>query len=89
MRFIKLAKILRIYRLIAVVKMVKVFRNQKFVEYIIQKINVSPDTQTIFISLIRLVCLLHFIGCFWASIAVAFSFEERENWMKNHYSVDN
>lgn len=88
-RLVKLAKILRMYRMITMIKMVRIFRHQKFVEVFIARMSPNPDTQSILSSVVRMVSLLHFIGCFWAIIAVMMEAEDRETWMVAHYSLDN
>ena len=70
LRFLKLAKMTRIYRILVVFKLSRVIKNQKILEVLQRALTFSPDTYQIFHALINGLFLLHVIGCLWAVVTV-------------------
>jgi len=82
-RFLKLTKFARIYRLLSLFKMMKMFRNNKFMEITLTYLNISPDMKQIFSSLIRMVFLLHIVGCTFAIVALLSGQEKGISWISS------
>ena len=71
-RFLKLTKFTRLYRLLALFKIIKLFKNHKYLEIAVSYLHVSGDVKQIISSLIRMVFLLHIVGCSFAIVAWMF-----------------
>lgn len=68
-RFLKLTKLTRLYRLLALFKLVKLFKNHKYLEIAVSYLHISPDAKQIVSSLVRMVFLLHIVGCSFGIVA--------------------
>ena len=69
-RFLKLTKFTRLYRLLTLFKMLKLFKNHRHLEIAVSYLNVSSDMKQIISSLVRMVFLLHIVGCSFAIVAL-------------------
>jgi hypothetical protein len=69
-KFFKFLKATRIYKVITIVKLVRVFKQQKYIEALLQKVTISPVFSALVGNLIKLMFLLHFVGCTWAIVAM-------------------
>ena len=70
LKFVKFLKAARIYKVITIVRLVRVFRQQKYIEALLQKVTISPTFSALISNLIKLMFLLHFVGCTWAIVAM-------------------
>ena len=68
-RIIKLAKMARLYRLLTLFKLFRLFKNHRILEIAVQYFNLTPDTKQIIFSLVRMIFLLHVVGCIYAIAA--------------------
>ena len=68
-RFLKLTKFTRLYRLLTLFKIIKLFRNHRYLELVVSYLHLSPDARQVISSLIRMVFLLHIVGCSFAIVA--------------------
>ena len=73
----------RLYRLLTVFKLFRVIKNQKILEALQIFLHFPHDTKQIVYSFIRMVFLLHVIGCLWAAIATLTFDEIRVNWVRD------
>ena len=80
-RFLKLTKFARIYRLLSFFKLFKMFRNNKFMEIVLTYLHISPDMKQIISSLIRMMFLLHIVGCTLAIVALLSGQEYMVSWI--------
>ena len=69
-RFLKLTKFTRLYRLLALFKIIKLFKNHRYMEVAVSYLHLSPDQRQVISSLIRMVFLLHIVGCSFAIVAL-------------------
>ena len=83
LRFLKLAKMARLYRILTVFKLSRVIKNQKVLEALQRLLTFSPDTSQIFHAFISGMFLLHVIGCLWAVVTVMTIDSERDNWIRD------
>ena len=68
-RFLKLAKFTRMYRLLTLFKLAKLFKNHNTLEKYVSYLNVTTDAKHILSSLIRMVFLIHIVGCIFSIVA--------------------
>lgn len=68
-RFLKLAKFTRMYRLLTLFKLAKLFKNHNTLEKYVSYLNISTDAKHILSSLIRMVFLIHIVGCIFSIVA--------------------
>ena len=80
-RFLKLTKFARLYRLLSFFKLFKMFRNNKFMEIVLTYLHISPDMKQIISSLIRMMFLLHIVGCTLAIVALLSGQEYMVSWI--------
>lgn len=76
-KLIKLLKAITLYRLLTISKLIKVTRNNKFVEWCHSKVTLSNDYAELQRNFIRMLVLIHFTGCAWAIIGVIGFADER------------
>ena len=63
-------------------KILRMIRSSKILELITAKLQFDPTFTSLLNNLIRMVFLLHFIGCIWGIAAVSFQIEARDNWIR-------
>ena len=68
-RFLKLAKFTRMYRLLTLFKLAKLFKNHNTLEKYVSYLNFTTDAKHILSSLIRMVFLIHIVGCIFSIVA--------------------
>ena len=68
-RFLKLAKFTRMYRLLTLFKLAKLFKNHNTLEKYVSYLSISTDAKHILSSLIRMVFLIHIVGCIFSIVA--------------------
>ena len=68
-RFLKLAKFTRMYRLLTLFKLAKLFKNHNTLEKYVSYLNFTQDAKHILSSLIRMVFLIHIVGCIFSIVA--------------------
>ena len=78
LRFMKLAKMVRLYRILTVFKLVRLFKDHKFMDRAISHMQLSHDVKQALYSFIKMIFLLHFIGCIWGIMAVS---EIDDSWV--------
>jgi hypothetical protein len=83
-KFLKLMKIPRIFRILRVIKMIKIFNRAKQLAKIVENINLSSETKSIYVSLILMCFLLHMVGCFFAVAANISSDLGLVNWVEDN-----
>ena len=88
LRFLKLAKMTRLYRILKVFKLSRVIKNQKILEALQRLLTFSPDTNQIFHALISGLFLIHVLGCLWAVVTVLTINDERDNWIRDKGLTD-
>jgi len=86
-RFLKLTKFTRLYRLLSLFKMIKLLKNHKHLEVAVSYLHVSSDIKQIISSLIRLVFLLHIVGCTYAIVALMTAQDHMTSWI-NSQGID-
>lgn len=82
-QLIKLLKAFTLYRLLTLGKYLKLTRNNKVFEWIQSKVSISRDATELQTNLLRMLILVHFIGCAWAIIGTINVTDERSNWLRN------
>src|SRR4051812_8054122 len=80
-KILKLSRLPRLYRLLRLLKLVRLYRSNKFVERLVVTFNLSMTGKQLFMSLISMLFLLHFIGCMWATVATLTAGSYESNWM--------
>jgi hypothetical protein len=74
-------KIPRIFRILKVIKMIKMVNRAKQLAKIVEEIQISSETKSIFVSLILMSFLLHMVGCFFAVAANISNDLKMVNWV--------
>ena len=86
-KFLKLTKFTRLYRLLTLFKVIKVFKANKNIEIFFSYLQFSQDANQIIQSLIRMVFLLHVVGCTFAIVAQLSAQEYLMSWI-NSQGID-
>ena len=73
-----MAKMVRLYRLLTVFKLVRLFKHHKLLDRIISNLQLTHDVKQAIYSFIRMVFLLHVVGCIWGIVATS---EETDSWI--------
>ena len=87
-RFLKLTKFTRLYRLLTLFKIIKLFKNHKYLEIAVSYLHVSPELKQIISSLLRMVFLLHIVGCSFAVVGLFSGQDYMISWI-NGLGIDN
>lgn len=74
-QFVNLIKTIKVYRVVVIMKILRIIRQSKILELITAKLYLTPAITSLINNLIRLLFLLHFIGCIWGIVAVSFAHE--------------
>ena len=83
LHFINLIKTLKVYRIMVIFKVLRILRQSKLIEVIARKFFITPQVSSVFTNMVRLLFLVHFIGCMWGLVAVTFETEFRDNWLRD------
>lgn len=71
-QFVNLIKTFRVYRVVVIMKILRIIRQSKILELITAKLYLTPAITALVNNLIRLLFVVHFIGCIWGIVAVSF-----------------
>jgi hypothetical protein len=82
LKFIKLLKIIVLYRLLMLLKLMRVTRNNKVIEFLSTHLKLSPDGYALLSNLLKMITLIHFIGCAWGIVGVLTISEDSKNWLR-------
>ena len=58
------------------------FKKQKYMELLIQKVNVSPQMSIFVSNMLKILLILHIIGCTWAIVAMLEEMYVRDTWIR-------
>jgi hypothetical protein len=67
-KFMKLLKILQLYRIFTFTKLSKLTQHNKFLEWLISHISIPEIIQDLVTNLSRMLLLIHLTGCCWAIV---------------------
>ena len=62
-------------------KLIKLFKQNKFVERVMVQINMSVTTTRLIRSMTIILFLLHLVGCLWVTVALLNPYEDPVNWL--------
>ena len=83
-KFIKLLKLFTLYRLLTIARVTRLFKNNKMIEYLISKINISRDVQIGIVSIGRIIFMIHLIGSTWIIIGELNADVFRDSWIREN-----
>ena len=83
LHFINLIKTLKIYRIMVIFKVLRILRQSKLIEVIAAKFFITDKVSSVFTNMIRLLFLVHLIGCLWGLVAVTFETEFHDTWIRD------
>ena len=75
-------KVVRLYKVLTIVRILRVFKKQKYMELLIQKVNVSPQMSIFVSNMLKILLILHIIGCTWAIVAMLEEMHVRDTWIR-------
>lgn len=87
-KFIKLLKLFTLYKLLTLARVIRLFKNNKMMEYFISKINISSDIRIGIVSISRIIFMIHLIGSAWIIIGELNEVEVRDNWLRSNELED-
>jgi len=79
---VNLIKTLKMYRIVVIMKILRIIKQSKILELITAKLYLTPAITSLINNMIRMIFLLHFIGCIWGIAAVSFQADEQNNWIR-------
>lgn len=63
-------------------KIMRVFKKQKYVELFLTKVNISDTVTSFFSNLIKILFQVHIVGCAWAIFSKVEELDERDTWIR-------
>jgi hypothetical protein len=81
LQLVNLTKTIRIYRVVIIMKILRIIRQSNSLQIIMSRLHITPAINNLLSNIIRLFFLLHFVGCIWGTIAVSFDSIEQMNWV--------
>jgi hypothetical protein len=69
-------------------KLMRVTRNNKIIEYLQRKVWLPPEMTALLTNLLKMVILIHFIGCAWGIVGVLHISEDKLNWLRTNKIED-
>jgi hypothetical protein len=73
LQLVNLTKTIKVYRVVVIMKILRIIRQSKILELITAKLYLTPAITSLLNNIIRLFFLLHFVGCIWGVVAVSFT----------------